>query len=699
MDVNSEPGAWLTGGRDQNQTYYSPLTDINPQTVAQLGYAWSYDIEFTTAFEATPIVVDGVMFTSGNRGKVYSLDAKTGRLLWKFDPDVDPDVLSKLCCTDINRGVVVWRGKVYVGSLDGYLYALDAATGDVVWKVDTINDRSRAYSITGAPYIAKELVVIGNSGAELDARGYVTAYDTATGKLAWRFYTVPGDPAKGNEQPELQWAAKTWDPNSRWDIGLGGTVWDGMAFDPKLNLLYIGTGNGAPWIRNVRSPAGGDNLFLSSILALNPDTGRLVWFYQTTPRENWDFTATQKFILADLQVGGRERKVIMQAPKNGFFYVLDRESGELLSANAYTRVTWASHVDLKTGRPLETGQGDYVETAKLVFPGPFGGHQWQPMSYSAKTGLVYIPVQEIPVVYAIPPQAFTYEKGQTNMGATVTGFTAGGWLSKTNSEGLPPLDTLTANQPDPRPQLFLRAWDPDAGRTVWEVDITGEMDPALEFYRRAGGVMSTASGLVFQGGPDGFLRVYDAGKGVPLHSIDVGTSMLAAPMTYQLDGEQYVAIMAGVGAYDGYVDQQYGTQGRIVAFRLGGGEVPKRTPLSPDPGKLGPPPLKDDGTAEQISHGHTLFERHCAICHSANRAPNLTRMSAETQAEFPDILLKGTRSARGMGNFGGVLSAADVNDIFDYINHQRWLEFELKQSGMAPAIAPGKAAEGQEVKQ
>ena len=356
LKADSEPGAWLTGGRDYRQTYYSPLTSISPANISRLGYAWSYDIDFTTAFEATPTVVDGMMFTSGNRGNVYALDAKSGRLVWSFKPTIDPQILTKLCCTDVNRGVVVWRGRIYVGSIDGYLYSLDASTGAVLWKVDTITDRSRAYSITGAPYIAKELVVIGNSGAEFDTRGYVTAYDAQTGKQAWRFFTVPGDPKLGFEHPELEMAAKTWAPDSRWDVGLGGTVWDGMAYDPKLNLLYVGTGNGGPWNRAIRSPSGGDNLFLASILALNPDTGRLVWYYQTTPSEAWDYTATQKLILADLKIDGRMRGVLMQAPKNGFFYVLDRKTGSLISATPYTEITWASRVDL-SGRPARDRTG------------------------------------------------------------------------------------------------------------------------------------------------------------------------------------------------------------------------------------------------------------------------------------------------------------------------------------------------------
>lgn len=675
LKADTEPGEWFTGGRDYQQTYYSPLTNINKTNIKRLGYAWSYDIDFTTAFESTPTVVDGIMYTSGNRGKVYSLDAETGSLLWQFDPNIDATILSRICCTDVNRGVLVWRGKVYVGSLDGYLYALDAANGNMVWKVDTITDRARSYSITGAPYIAGDKVVIGNSGAEFDARGYVTAYDLDSGAQAWRFFTVPGDPKNGFEHPELEWAAKTWDPNSRWEVGLGGTAWDGMAYDPKLNLLYVGTGNGVPWNRDIRSPAGGDNLFLSSILALNPETGRLVWHYQTTPGDSWDYTATQKLVLADLEIAGKLRQVIMQAPKNGFFYVLDRKTGELLSAMPYASVNWASHVDMKTGRPVETGQGDYSKEPKLLFPSPLGAHQWAPMSYNKISGLVYLPIQEIAMVLSAP-ENFSYQAKQTNMGALVTGFTAGGGLSSNTLANLPPLEMLTAGQPNTRPQLFLTAWDPAAAHEVWRVDVTGEIEPELDFYRRASGVMSTASGLVFQGGPDGYFNIYDAETGNRLHTINVGTSMLAAAMTYLIEGKQYVAIMAGVGEFDGYVDQQFGKRGRIVAFKLDGAGVPQREALVRDKAQAQTSLVKDNARPEQISHGEVLFERHCAICHTTGRAPGLGNISHAVRTEFFDIVLKGTRVAKGMGSFRDLLSDEDTKDILSYLNHSAWLKHQ-----------------------
>ena len=530
-NIMTEPGSWLTGGRDFQQSYYSPLKSINKTNVNQLGFAWQYEIDTEYGFEATPIVVDGVMFSSGPKGAVYALEAKTGNPRWVFEPKVDADSMRKLCCGPVNRGVAVWQGTVYVASVDGYLYALDADTGTVSWKVDTITDRERGYTVTGAPYIAKDVVVIGNSGAELDARGYITAYDVTTGEQRWRFFIVPGDPKKGFEHPEMQLAAKTWDPDSLWEVGLGGTAWDGMAYDPDLNLLYVGTGNGDPHPRKLRSPKGGDNLFLSSILALNPDTGAMVWYYQTTPADNWDYTATQKMILADIKLSGKTRKVIMQAPKNGFFYVLDRASGELISAEPYVQVNWASHIDKTSGRPVETGQGDYFNEPKLVFPSWFGGHNWQPMAYSRDTGLVYIPTIEMPVVFTVPKQPFIYQKGGSN--SVLRGiFPISGPMGMDSeaAKDLPTIESLAVGQPDPTPRGFLKAWDPVKQQLAWEVETSGAWAGHPSATWNGGGLMTSAGSLVFQGRADGQFVALDAQSGQTLKSIDVG---------YQHDGSTH----------------------------------------------------------------------------------------------------------------------------------------------------------------
>jgi quinohemoprotein ethanol dehydrogenase len=339
--AQDEPNNWFTGGRDQKQTYFSPLKDINTANAGQLGFAWQYDLGTARGQEATPIVVDGKMFFSGNFGRVYALDAVTGSELWTFDPHVDGQVMRAVCCDAVNRGLVLWHGRIFVAALDGRLFALDAATGKVVWVADSTVKNGYPYAVTGAPQVAGGVVVIGSGGADFGSRGYVSAFNVNTGALKWRFFVVPHDPAQGpQESPDLEAALKTWDSNSDWKDGGGGNAWDGIVYDPETNLVFVGTGNAAPWDWRYRSPKGGSNLYLSSIVAIDASTGRLAWFYQTTPRENWDYTAVQKMILADLMIDGKLRKVIMQAPKNGFFYVLDRVLGQLISAKPYIFQNW-----------------------------------------------------------------------------------------------------------------------------------------------------------------------------------------------------------------------------------------------------------------------------------------------------------------------------------------------------------------------
>lgn len=677
-------GEWLTGGRDFQQSYFSPLSTINTGNIRDLGFAWQYEIDTEHGFEATPIVVDGVMFSSGPKGAVYALDAKTGRELWTFYPAVDPNIMQKLCCGVVNRGVAVWKGSVFVASLDGYLYSLDAETGEVEWKADTFVDRARAYSITGAPQIAGNVVVIGNGGAELDARGYVSAYDTETGEFAWRFYTVPGDPKNGFEHPELEIAAKTWDPDSMWEVGLGGTAYDAMAWDPDLNLLYVGTGNATPWVRKIRSPGGGDNLYLSSILAINPDTGALVWHYQTTPAENWDYTATQKLVMADLIIDGQVRQVIMQAPKNGFFYVLDRASGELISAEPYVPVNWASHVDMATGKPVETGQGEYFEQPKLVFPGSAGGHNWQPMSYSSQTGLVYVPTFVLPMIYSAPTEPFVYQKGGANFAAQIVMPVPGPMgLDGAAAKSLPSIEQLAVGQPDYTPRAHLKAWDPVKQKVVWEVETSGQWRGDFFSSWNGGGVMSTAGGLLFQGRATGNLVAMNALTGEQLHSIDVGTSLMAAPMTFEIDGEQYVSIMAGLGGAFGRVHlpgtaaYKFGNKGRIVTFKLGGGSVPMRAEINLEEPAAGPPVAKF-GSLEQIAAGGKLYQRYCGMCHrgSGGTVPDLTKMDAQTHSEFLDIVLRGTRAEKGMGSFGDILSEEEAKAIHAYVVDLAWKDYE-----------------------
>lgn len=664
-DENSHQ--WMTGGHDWRQSYNSPLKQINKDNVTKLGYAWSSDIEGSSKLEATPIVVDDVMYVSSISGLVYALNAGTGERLWRFDPGVESfsALYAKGCCGPVNRGVAFRKGRVYVAAFDGLLYALDAKTGGIIWKADTIIDRSRAYTSTGAPYIAGDLVVIGNGGAELDARGYISAYDVQTGKLAWRFFTVPGNPRDGFEHPELKMAAKTWDKDSRWDVGLGGTAYDGMAYDPELDLLYVGTGNGAPWPRTIRSPRGGDNLFLSSILAINPKTGRLRWYYQTTPGESWDYTATQKMILADIPVGGKVRKVIMQAPKNGFFYVLDRVTGELLSARPYLRkLTWASGVDMKTGRPIESEQARYWKSPRLIFPNPGGGHNWQPMAFNRETGLVYVPVREMGDIFALSSEQFSYNKSHFNYHVDRGYADANGHFEVFCKSGkfCPGRDEVLKGQPEVIPQSFLRAMDPVSGKIEWEVETTRKTQNK-NYIDFPGGVITTAGDLVFEGYVDGTLDARNARDGALLKSIFVGNPIAAAPMTYIVGGVQYVAFLAG--------DRSDGAKSRIVALRLDGNAVPPPTQshiaAQVESHASSSERMTQVIDANLVSAGRQLFEQNCAICHVGGNAPSLIPLQEAAQHQFFDIVLGGSRASKGMGNFSAILSRDDTTTLLTYL--------------------------------
>jgi quinohemoprotein ethanol dehydrogenase len=590
------------------------------------------------------------MFITTSWSEVHALDARTGELLWEYDPKVSGDVGRWACCDVVNRGVAVWKGKVYVGALDGRLIALDAATGQVLWEQQT-TDKAKHYTITGAPRVVKDKVVIGNGGAEYGVRGYVTAYDAATGEQAWRFWTVPGDPSQPFEHPELERAAATW-TGQWWTVGGGGTAWDSMAYDPELDLLYVGTGNGSPWTRVHRSPEGGDNLYLSSILAIRPDDGRLVWHYQTTPGDNWDYTATQHIVLADLEIGGKQRKVLMQAPKNGFFYVLDRETGELLAAEKYVQVTWASHVDLATGRPVEVPEGLYEGAPALVFPGPSGGHNWHPMAWSPQTRLMYIPAREMALTYPKHTD-FKYDERTWNTGLDFARYTQ-----------------LIVDAPEPAPIGKLIAWDPVAGKAAWTVEQRGAFN---------GGILATAGNLVFQGTPDGLLVAYAADSGEVLWQAETSIGIIAPPVTYTVDDEQYVAVLAGWGGntivgMDAAVAAAatHVNLGRMLAWKLGGThampEVPQRNVDIPEP-----PPLTVE--ASVVDQGRILYNSNCGLCHgllavSGGVVSDLRRASPETHASWQEIVRGGSLREKGMASFRDLLSNEEAEAIRAYVIHR-----------------------------
>lgn len=514
-NAHAEPGQWLTLGRTWKADRYSPLTQIDVENAGRLGFAWEYAARtrrgrVEVGHEATPIVVDGIMYASGPWGAVYAVDARTGEERWRYDPDVDGSYWRRACCGAVNRGLQVWKGRVYVGTLDGHLVSLDAATGKELWKVDTLIDRDkRSYTITGPAQIAKNVVVIGNSGAEFGVRGYVTAYDLETGEQRWRFFTVPRNPAEGPpEHPEMELALQTWDPDSHWESGLGGTVWGEMVYDPELDLLYVGTGNSSPYPIWHRSPRGGDNLFLASILALDPDTGRMAWYYQTTPGEIWDYTATQNMILAELDIDGRTRKVIMQAPKNGFFYVLDRETGEFISGTPYARQNWAEGLD-ERGRPIVIPGLEPSEAGVLVYPHWAGAANWHSPAYSPLTGLFYQNTREMGSYFFKGDNRYVPGK-----------MFEGGSFRPVSEEAYG----------------AVRALDALSGKLKWEYRIPS---PPLA------GLLATAGGLVFGGMNENTFFALDADTGELLWEYNVGGAVRANPISYAVDGKQYVMISAG----------------------------------------------------------------------------------------------------------------------------------------------------------
>ena len=665
QSIDTEPGAWLTTGRDAGKTHYSPLNQINRQTAARLGFAWELKTGTNRGMEATPIVVDGVMYTSGVAGRAYALDAATGHLLWQFEPPLKLKNARGSCCDIVNRGVAVWKGRVYVASFEGVLYALDAKDGAVRWQADTFIDRGRAYSITGAPQIAGKVVVIGNGGAEFDSRGYVSAYDLETGQLAWRFYTVPGDPTKPYENKALETAAKTWDAKRDANLGGGGNAWDGIAYDPKTNLVIFGTGNGAPWNSAYRSPSGGDNLFIASLVAVNADSGEYVWHYQETPGERWDYDATPPIMLATLKIDGADRDVLLQASKNGFFYILDRASGQLLAADKFVDANWATHVDLKTGRPAENPDSDYTKGKPvIVFPSGVGGHNFNPMSLSARTGLVYIPTAHTgEALLAAPRTPHLQERNNTGVQIAFANQLLGPPAT------LPPaLRPVTApgylkTVPSLDMHASLKAWDPVAHKVVWEHKYAGFMDH--------GGVLSTAGGVVIQGSLDGKLRLFDDATGAIIKEIDTGSPLIAAPMSYAVNGVQYVAVLAGSGGggwnfwMPGNVAATRGNDNRILSFRLDGGATPVPPELGPVPPL--PEPPAQAGTPADISAGAALFSRNCAGCHgNADRAavPDLRRSGfIRDPAAFQSVVRGGVLEKRGMPSWDDLLTSPEVEQI------------------------------------
>jgi quinohemoprotein ethanol dehydrogenase len=643
VDAQGETQEWLAHGRTNSEQRFSPLDEINLSNINNLSLAWYYDLRDHNVVEATPIVANGQMFVTGAMGIVYALDSQTGAELWIHDPEVPPETLVRACCQPVNRGVALADGKVFVGSLDGRLIALNAKTGAVEWEVVT-TDSEKPFTITGAPRIVKDTVVIGNAGAEYGVRGYVSAYKIADGEMAWRFYTIPGDPSLGFEDEAMERAAETW-TGEWWKFGGGGTVWDAIVYDPDLNLVYIGTGNGTPWNHAVRSPEGGDNLYLSSIVALNADTGEYVWHYQTTPAETWDYTATQPIMLAELEIRGETRKVLMQAPKNGIFYVLDRTNGEFISGAPFSQVNWATGFDPVSGRPIENPATRPTGNERVfVQPGPSGAHNWNPMAYSPDTGLVYVPTLDSRFFWQNDPN-FEFADGYWNLAYDLS----------------IPMDFSTIGE-EQRSTSYLLAWDPVTQEEAWRADGSG------------GGLLATAGGLVFRGEVTGEFSAYNAATGEKVWSSAVQNSGVAGPVTYAVDGEQIVAIALGRGAatmQKGAVPYPANVPhaNRVVAFKLGG--TASLPPYEYTPPELRAAPI-EKVDVESAALGRSVFHRFCFGCHGrearGNRIqPDLRFSDYLDNGLWDEVVLEGVLQGVGMVSFSDVLDAELSEALRQYV--------------------------------
>jgi quinohemoprotein ethanol dehydrogenase len=641
---------WPMYGGTSDDHRFSALDQINEQTVPKLGLAWSRELGTVRGLEGTPLVQNGVIYVTSTWSVVTALDAKTGELRWTYDPKVPRDRAFFLCCDAVNRGVALFDGKVYVGTLDGRLIALDEHTGMPVWTALTTEGapgNTKAYSITSAPRIAKGLVVIGSAGSEYGVRGFISAWNAETGKMAWRFWTVPGDPAKGFESPAMEAAAKTW-KGEYWKTGGGGTPWEGIVYDPDLDLLYFGTGNPTAWYRGLRG--AGDALYTASILAVHRGNGELAWNFQTTPGDNFDFDATQPLVQADLKIGGQTRKVIMQANKNGFFYVLDRATGEFISGGPFVNgVNWATGLDPKTGRPIET-PGAFDMKPGIVSPGPDGAHNWNPMAFSPKTGLVYLPSKSGSHFLHAPNTKWKYDEENSNIG--LDGLYDG------------PLGAQMGSLPATVGALV--AWDPVAEKAAWSAEL-----PVAE----GGGVLATGGNLVFEGRSDGIFAAYRATDGKQLWTFDAGTGIMAPPVTYTLNGVQYVSVLAGWGGSTGVrnvpgagpVKPGYG---RVLTFTMNGTATLKPLPF----GHSAPPPMPAvtiTATPQVVHQGELLFNDNCGGCHGVNAVagplPDLRYASKETLEGIEDIVLGGSHAAAGMPSFAKILHPDQVKAIQAYI--------------------------------
>jgi quinohemoprotein ethanol dehydrogenase len=651
-NADDEPNNWMSTGRTYNEQHFSPLNAINTENVGRLGLAWSFDLDTAhRGQESTPLVVDGVMYVTAAWSKVYALNAKTGALLWKYDPQVPGKMAVNACCDVVNRGAAAWHGKIYSGTLDGRLLAIDAATGKLVWQVMTVPENQR-YSISGAPRIVKGMVIIGNAGAESGIRGYISAFDAETGKLVWRFYTVPGDPTLPFENHAMQVAAKTW-AGDWWKLGGGGPVWDSIVYDPQLDLIYFGTGNGTPW---THAGIGGDSLYLTSVVAVKASSGEYVWHYQETPHDEWDFDSCAPLVLADLDLDGQKRHVILHAPKNGFFYVLDAATGAVLKADPFTTTNWAKSIDKTTGRPVIEKDALYSESGKpfVSFPGPGGGHSWQPMSFSPLTKLVYFPVTDTSFPFIAENNA-QHHTLAWNIGLDLNA----GSLPQDPKIKQAVIDALRGH---------LVAWDPVENKERWRVELN---------HPTNGAVVSTAGNLVFEGTSMGEFVAYQADSGKRLWAAQTQTGVVAAPISYAVDNEQYVAVEVGFGGAFGLSAGELALKShsnsnvpRILVYKLGGTAVLPSAVITATPA-LDPPPNTAD--AATVAKGKKLYHTFCGTCHGdaatgSGVIPDLRYTSViKDKAAMDTIVRQGALQANGMVAFKDEISPDDLEAIRAYL--------------------------------
>ena len=669
IDAPGNVGDWMSYGRGWDEQRFSPLDQINAGNIAQLGLAWYDDLDTLRGVQATPLVIDGVLYNASVFNVVTAYDAVTGEKLWTYDPKVDPQWARLACCGPSTRGISAWNGKLYIGALDGRLIAIDAKTGEEVWTTKTFENDDE-YSITGPTRVFDGKVVIGNAGADYGVRGFVSAYDAETGEKLWKFYIVPGNPAEGPDgeasDEAMKIALPTWN-GEWWKYGGGGTAWDSIVYDPDLNLVYIGTGNGSPHVDTIRSPGGGDNLFLCSIVAVDATTGAYKWHYQMVPGESWDYTCTQPMMLADLEIECRKRQVVMQAPKNGFFYVIDRATGELISAETYVPNTWATHIDMKTGRPVETPTARLTYEPQLMNPSALASHSWHPMAYNPNTKLVYFPAHEHWMVMSkIREETFEYVKWRNNSGFD--------YISQ------PEKRRELQNIADSREKGFLLAWDPVKQKEAFRIN---HIAPG------SGGVLTTQGNLLFQGTPEKEFAAYRATDGKLLWKMPTQNVPIAGPVTYMVDGVQYIAVNVGWGGQPSSTLAKipgWNTNmatARLMVFKLGG--TAKLPPMAAAAALQRPPRLT--GSEAQVNEGRKLFAETCSTCHGRDARgglKDLRWMTPETHEAFLDIVLRGTRTDKGMASFADILTQEQAEAIHHYLiarANEDWADEAARATG------------------